>query len=84
MPRFRWLDGDALSSLERGRDARARERARPAEWPVAGDFRTPRLRADVVLGGVVAFAAAELDCRLFGPVLGMGTAGALPVWSLSS
>ena len=46
--------------------------------PVAGDFRTPRLRADVVLGGVVAFAAAELDCRLFGPVLGMGTAGALP------
>jgi hypothetical protein len=84
VPRFGWLHGDALSSLERGRDARTRARADGGVMPVAGDFRTPRLRADVVLGGVVAFAAAELDCRLFGPVLGMGTAGALPVWSLSS
>ena len=62
-------------------ETRAHESAREAGgvMPVAGDFRTPRVRVDVTLGGVVvAFAVAGLSC---GPALGMGTAEALPVWS---
>ena len=64
-------------------ESRTHESARETGgvMPVAGDFRTPRVRVDVVLGGVVV-AVAGLNCR--GPALGMGKAEALPGWSLSS